>query len=224
MAANVKWSFRYETAFNILQYNVSTKSLAAQGAEICRFFKRHLTWNTLYLEGEGIADHYCYAYLFKQFKNYFVSDERHISGCPGWSSSSVMGMAEVCPISYAVIIGRVNVTFKIRVDNVNNSVVSKRSNQFWRNIARKCGVCAPWMAWNLFSVWRYILILCFFEKHLGKDKVDEVNDASSWLMKWLHDDIITCDSFQLPLDLICWPTVRQTDGRKNHLIEMRGCI
>ena len=48
MTANVKWSCRYKTAFNMLQFDVSIKSLAAQGAEICRFFKRHQTWNTLY--------------------------------------------------------------------------------------------------------------------------------------------------------------------------------
>ena len=33
----------------MLQFDVSIKSLAAQRAEICRFFKRHLTWNTLYI-------------------------------------------------------------------------------------------------------------------------------------------------------------------------------
>ena len=48
MKAKVKQSCRYKTAFNMLQFDVSIKSLPAQGAEICRFFKRQLTWNALY--------------------------------------------------------------------------------------------------------------------------------------------------------------------------------
>ena len=54
MTAYVKWSCRYKTAFNMLQFDVSIKSLAAQGAEICRFLKRQLTWNTLYLTVKSI--------------------------------------------------------------------------------------------------------------------------------------------------------------------------
>ena len=37
MKANVKQSCRYQTAFNMLQFDISIQSLAAQGAEICRF-------------------------------------------------------------------------------------------------------------------------------------------------------------------------------------------
>ena len=38
----------------MLQFDVLIKSLAAQGAEICRFFKRHLTLNTLYLQYKAL--------------------------------------------------------------------------------------------------------------------------------------------------------------------------
>ena len=43
MIANILKGGKYETVFNILHTDVSTKSLAARGAEICRFFKRQLT-------------------------------------------------------------------------------------------------------------------------------------------------------------------------------------
>ena len=39
----------------MLQFDVSIKSLAAQGAEICRFDKSHLTWNTLYVSALQLA-------------------------------------------------------------------------------------------------------------------------------------------------------------------------